>query len=219
MEHYEASRFRRLLADVCSAIKQGCKEIQLTAQDTASYGLDIGTNLGTLLTHLCPLDSVFRIRVGMMNPQTVQKNIDSILTAYQHYKIYKFLHLPVQSGDDEILKKMNRGYTAKDFTCLVEQFRKKIPTLTLSTDVIIGFPTETEEQFYQDDRTVKTNKTRYHQHHQVFCSPTHRCEKHERTHSYTCGQRTIKTNNRNLLKNLTRKKSRTPEKNIHSTCD
>ena len=147
-----------ITADVCSAIKQGCKEIQLTAQDTASYGLDIAINLGTLLTRLCTLDSEFRIRVGMMNPQTVQKNIDSILTAYQHYKIYKFLHLPVQSGDDEILKKMNRGYTTKDFTHIVEEFRKKIPTLTLSTDVIIGFPTETEEQFYRTIELLKQIK-------------------------------------------------------------
>jgi len=63
--------------------------------------------------------------------------------------------LPVQSGDDEILEKMNRGYTAKDFTHLVERFRKTIPTLTLSTDVIIGFPTETEEQF---NRTIELLK-------------------------------------------------------------
>jgi threonylcarbamoyladenosine tRNA methylthiotransferase CDKAL1 len=149
---------QEITADVCSAIKQGCKEIQITAQDTASYGLDTGTNLGALLTHLCTLDGEFRIRVGMMNPITVQKNVDSILTAYQHYKIYKFLHLPVQSGDDELLKKMKRGYTAKDFTHLVEQFRKKTPTLTLSTDVIIGFPTETEGQFRRTIELLKQIK-------------------------------------------------------------
>ncbi|MBE3140304.1 MAG: tRNA (N(6)-L-threonylcarbamoyladenosine(37)-C(2))-methylthiotransferase [Thermoplasmata archaeon] len=146
---------QEIAADVCSAIKQGCKEIQLTAQDTASYGLDTRTNLGMLLTQVCTLDGAFRLRVGMMNPTTVQKNLDSILTAYKHHKIYKFLHLPVQSGDDEILEKMNRGYTVKDFTRLVERFRKTIPTLTLSTDVIIGFPTETEEQF---NRTIELLK-------------------------------------------------------------
>jgi len=146
---------QEITADVCSAIKQGCKEIQLTAQDTASYGLDTGANLGMLLTQVCTLNGAFRVRVGMMNPTTVQKNLDSILTAYQHHKIYKFLHLPVQSGDDEILKKMNRGYTANDFTRLVERFRKTIPTLTVSTDVIIGFPTETEEQF---NRTIELLK-------------------------------------------------------------
>jgi threonylcarbamoyladenosine tRNA methylthiotransferase CDKAL1 len=138
---------QEIVEDVRSAIKQGCKEIQLTAQDTASYGLDTGTNLGALLTQICALKGVFRVRVGMMNPLTLKKNIDTILPAYQHHKIYKFLHVPVQSGDDEILKKMNRGYTVKDFTNLVQRFRKAIPTLTLSTDVIIGFPTETQEQF------------------------------------------------------------------------
>jgi MiaB/RimO family radical SAM methylthiotransferase len=93
-----------------------------------------------------------------MNPTTAQKNIESILTAYQHHKIYKFLHLPVQSGDNEILKKMKRGYTTNNFTNLIEQFRKKIPTLTLSTDVIIGFPTETEEQFCRTIELLKQIK-------------------------------------------------------------
>jgi MiaB-like tRNA modifying enzyme len=144
-----------IITDVCSALKQGCTEIQLTAQDTASYGLDTGTNLGALLTMISAIDGAFRIRVGMMNPVTAQKNLTSIMKAYQHPNIYKFLHLPVQSGDDDILHKMNRGYTVKEFTHLVHQFRTTIPTLTLSTDVIIGFPTETEEQF---DRTLQLLK-------------------------------------------------------------
>jgi threonylcarbamoyladenosine tRNA methylthiotransferase CDKAL1 len=140
-----------IMTDVCHALKQGCREIQLTAQDTASYGLDLGTNLGILLKSISAIEGAFRVRVGMMNPATLQKNLDSIITAYQQPSIYKFLHLPVQSGDDDILKKMNRRYIVKDFTYLVDQFRKNIPTLTLSTDVIIGFPTETDEQF---DRTL-----------------------------------------------------------------
>jgi threonylcarbamoyladenosine tRNA methylthiotransferase CDKAL1 len=144
-----------IVTDVCSALKQGCKEIQLTAQDTASYGLDTGTNLGTLLKRVSTLGGAFRIRVGMMNPFTLQKNLDSILKAYQHPNIYKFLHLPVQSGDDEILQKMNRGYTIKEFTSLLHHFREAIPSLTLSTDVIIGFPTETDEQF---DHTIELIK-------------------------------------------------------------
>jgi MiaB/RimO family radical SAM methylthiotransferase len=95
-----------IITDVCNALKQGCREIQLTAQDTASYGLDTGTNLGALLKRTSSLDGVFRIRVGMMNPTTLQQNFGSILPAYQHPNIYKFLHLPVQSGDDDILQKM-----------------------------------------------------------------------------------------------------------------
>jgi threonylcarbamoyladenosine tRNA methylthiotransferase CDKAL1 len=84
--------------------------------------------------------------VGMMNPASLQKNLTSIIAAYQHPTMYQFLHLPVQSGDDDILKKMNRGYTTKEFTRIVQRFRKNLPHLTLSTDVIIGFPTETDEQ-------------------------------------------------------------------------
>jgi threonylcarbamoyladenosine tRNA methylthiotransferase CDKAL1 len=158
---------QEITTDVCSALKQGCKEIQLTAQDTASYGLDIGTNLGALLSQISAIPGVFRIRVGMMNPATTQKNLDSILNAYHHQKIYKFLHLPVQSGDDEILKLMNRGYTVKDFLSLINRFRKKLPALTFSTDVIIGFPTETEEQFSRTIQLIKqikpdiTNITRF----------------------------------------------------------
>lgn len=146
---------RGIVADVRSALSQGCKEIQLTAQDTASYGRDIGTDLGALLKQVCSLDESFRIRVGMMNPVTLKENLMSILSAYQHEKIYKFLHVPVQSGDDDILDKMKRGYTAKEFILLVERFRKAFPALVLSTDVIIGFPTETEEQF---DRTIQLLK-------------------------------------------------------------
>jgi threonylcarbamoyladenosine tRNA methylthiotransferase CDKAL1 len=138
---------QEIVSDVMSAIHQGCKEIQLTAQDTASYGLDRGENLGTLLSQITHLTEEFRIRIGMMNPATLHENLSSILSAYQHEKIYKFLHLPVQSGDDEMLKKMNRMYTTKQFYFLIEQFRKKIPLLTLSTDIITGFPTESEEHF------------------------------------------------------------------------
>ena len=144
-----------IITDVCSALKQGCTEIQLTAQDTASYGLDTGTDLGALLNRISTLDGTFRIRVGMMNPTTAQKNRTSIISGYQHPNIYNFLHLPVQSGDDTILQKMNRGYTVKQFTDLVHHFRTAIPTLTLSTDVIIGFPSETDEQFNHTMRLLQ----------------------------------------------------------------
>jgi MiaB/RimO family radical SAM methylthiotransferase len=83
----------------------------------------------------------------MMNPATVKRNIAPILAGFQHPKIYQFLHLPVQSGDDEILRNMNRGYTVNEFMMIVERFRKALPDLTLSTDVIVGFPAETEAQF------------------------------------------------------------------------
>lgn len=153
--------------DVCSAIRQGCKEIQLTAQDTSSYGLDCGHNLGELLINLSKIKGEYRVRVGMMNPYTALKNIDSIIKGFEDSKIYKFLHLPVQSGDNDILKKMNRKYTVDDFLKILKKFRENYPDITVSTDMIVGFPTETDEQFQHTIdllKTVKpdiTNITRY----------------------------------------------------------
>ena len=153
--------------DVCSAINNGCKEIQLTAQDTSSYGLHTGHDLGDLLRNVSTIKGDYRIRVGMMNPFTCLKHLDSIIKGFENPKIYRFLHLPVQSGDNDILKKMNRKYTVDDFLKMIKKFRDKYPDITISTDIIVGFPTETDEQFQHTIdllKTVKhdiTNITRY----------------------------------------------------------
>ncbi|UCF49256.1 MAG: tRNA (N(6)-L-threonylcarbamoyladenosine(37)-C(2))-methylthiotransferase [Thermoplasmatales archaeon] len=133
--------------DICSAIRQDCREIQLTSQDTSSYGLDIGKDLGELLLKISKIEGQFRVRVGMMNPYTCLKNIKSIITGFKPLNIYKFLHLPVQSGDDKILEKMNRKYLVKDFLKIIKKFRESYPDITISTDAIVGFPTETDDQF------------------------------------------------------------------------
>ncbi len=156
-----------IIENICSAIKQGCKEIQLTAQDTSSYGLDLGHNLGELLTNMSKIKGDFNIRVGMMNPYTCIKNIDSIIEGFNDLKIYKFLHLPVQSGDNDILEKMNRKYKVNDFIDIIKKFRKRYKDITISTDIIVGFPTETTEQFQNSIDLVKiikpdiTNITKY----------------------------------------------------------
>lgn len=147
-----------IVQDVCSAIRQGCKEIQLTAQDTSSYGLNCRQDLGELLTDLSKIKGDYRIRVGMMNPYTALKNMDSIIKGFKDLKIYKFLHLPVQSGDNDILKKMNRKYTIDDFLEIIKKFRENYPNITVSTDVIAGFPTETDEQFQHTINLLKTVK-------------------------------------------------------------
>lgn len=153
--------------DICSAINKGCREIQLTAQDTSSYGLDTGYDLGDLLRCVSIIKGEYMVRVGMMNPFTCLKNIDSIIKGFENPKIYRFLHLPVQSGDNDILKKMNRKYTVDDFLKIIKRFRDKYPYITISTDAIVGFPNETDEQFQHTIdllKTVKpdiTNITRY----------------------------------------------------------
>jgi len=156
-----------IVKDVCYALNQNCKEIQLTAQDTASYGLDINNNLGNLLTNICRINGNYRIRVGMMNPYTTLLNLSSIIDGFKDNKIFKFLHIPVQSGDNNILYLMNRKYTVDDFIKIISKFKDKYPNLTLSTDIIVGFPSETDEQFNRSFDLLKivkpdiVNITRY----------------------------------------------------------
>ncbi len=136
-----------ILNEVRRAIEMGAVEIRLSAQDTAAYGKDSGTDLAALLNEITSLDADFRVRVGMMEPRETLDILDSLLDAYRSEKIYKFLHIPVQSGDNEILRRMNRGYTVEDFELIISEFRKRFPGITISTDIIVGFPGESDESF------------------------------------------------------------------------
>jgi len=136
---------------VSKAVSEGVKEVWMTSQDSGAYGLDIGTNLAELIGECCRVEGKFRIRVGMMNPNHALPMLPELIHAYQEEKVFKFLHLPVQSGDNRTLKRMNRHYTVSDFNEIVHSFREKIPELTLSTDVICGFPGESPEDF---ERTI-----------------------------------------------------------------
>jgi len=129
------------------AIDMGAVEIRLSAQDTAAYGRDISTSLPELIEEVANLPGKFMIRVGMMEPRETLHILDGLLHSYKHPKIYKFLHLPVQSGDDYILGRMNRGYTVKDFENIIKRFKEEFPEMTLSTDIIVGFPGEADETF------------------------------------------------------------------------
>jgi MiaB-like tRNA modifying enzyme len=128
-------------------LNSGAKEVWLTAQDTASYGRDIGVDLVTLLNQTCKIESEFLLRVGMMTPNFALDTLSELVEAFKDDHIFKFLHLPVQSGDEEVLKHMNRFYSVDDFKRVVSAFRKAIPDLTLATDVIAGFPGESVEAF------------------------------------------------------------------------
>jgi len=128
------------------AVEQGCNEIWLTAEDTASYRWQ-GVGLPQLLKEFSGLDGRFYIRVGMMTPNQALPILDDLIEAYGSEKVFKFLHVPVQSGDDDVLGRMRRRYTVDDFMGIVAEFREAFPGLSLSTDIICGFPGETEEQF------------------------------------------------------------------------
>ncbi|MGL4670052.1 MAG: tRNA (N(6)-L-threonylcarbamoyladenosine(37)-C(2))-methylthiotransferase [Methanobacteriaceae archaeon] len=129
------------------AINDGCVEIQLTAQDTAAFGKDTGEYLSNLIKEIASLDGDFRIRIGMMHPKNVIDDIDNLIDAFNQEKVYKFLHLPIQSGSDEVLAHMRRDHSVKLYKDIVSKFKSVIPNLTLATDIIVAYPSETKEDF------------------------------------------------------------------------
>ncbi|MBN1357700.1 tRNA (N(6)-L-threonylcarbamoyladenosine(37)-C(2))-methylthiotransferase [Candidatus Bathyarchaeota archaeon] len=125
----------------------GAKEFWVTSQDMACYGRDNGTNLAELLKALADVEGDFRVRVGMMTPNLVTDILNDLVEAFRSSKVFKFVHLPVQSGDDLVLRGMNRFYTVQGFREVVDSFRGVFPKVTVATDVICGFPGETREAF------------------------------------------------------------------------
>ncbi len=134
---------RRVKADLAS----GTREFWLTSQDAACYGRDIQTNLAELLKAVCAVPGDFHVRVGMMNPNFVKDMLGELVAAFKDDKVFKFLHLPVQSGDNSVLARMRRCYEVEEFRDIVRVFRREFPMITLATDVICGFPGETPEAF------------------------------------------------------------------------
>jgi len=133
-------------------MRSGAKEVWLTGQDIACYGRDIGLNLANLLQAVCAIEGDFFVRVGMMASNYVLDMLDELVEVFREDHVFKFLHVPVQSGDNEMLKRMNRFYSVEDFLGIVDAFRKAIPKITIATDVICGFPGESEEAF---ERTLQ----------------------------------------------------------------
>jgi MiaB-like tRNA modifying enzyme len=144
----------RLKMDLAS----GVREFWLTSQDTACYGIDIGANLAELLTTLCSVRGDFMIRVGMMTPNMALSLLKSLVQVYKQGKIFKFIHLPIQSGDDIVLKNMRRFYKVKDFKYIIEAFRAEFPKITIATDIICGFPGENIEAFKRTLQLIKEVK-------------------------------------------------------------
>lgn len=140
-------RIGDIVRQVSSEIEDGCKEVWLTSTDNGCYGLDIGTTLPELVNKVAQIPKEFMIRVGMMNPMYMPKIKVELLKSFENDKVFKFLHVPVQAGSDQILKDMKRGHTAGTFREIVKKFRDKFEKFTISTDVIVGFPTESEKDF------------------------------------------------------------------------
>lgn len=154
----EISRpMKEIYCEVKELVKRGYKEITLLGQNVNSYGKNFSNKFNEspfakLLRKLHSIKGLKKIKFLTSNPQDLTP---SIIKAMKLPKIDRYLHLAVQSGDDEILKRMNRRYTAKQYLTLINQIRAEIPEIEFGTDIIVGFPGETKEQF---QNTVKLCK-------------------------------------------------------------
>ncbi len=142
-------------------IKNGSKEIWLTAEDTGAYGKDVdnGVNIIYLLKYILNnIKGDYKIRLGMGNPNHFIKFKEELPKIFKDKRMFKFVHLPLQSGSNKILKKMNRYYTKEEFLSLISYLKKNIPRLAISTDVILGFPEETEKDFNETVNVIRKIK-------------------------------------------------------------
>ncbi|HUC39148.1 MAG TPA: MiaB/RimO family radical SAM methylthiotransferase, partial [Candidatus Acidoferrum sp.] len=131
------------------SVERGAREIQLASQDTGAYGLDRATNIAKLMLKISKIAGDFKVRIGMLNPEHISKYLDSFIEIMKSEKFYKFVHLPVQSGSNDVLRHMRRMYTIEHFNEYVDRIRAEIPWITVETDIIVGYPAETEQDFEQ----------------------------------------------------------------------
>ena len=154
----QSYRLGDIVRQVKHEIEDGCSEVWLTSTDNGCYGFDIGSSLPELVHTVSEIEHDFMIRVGMMNPMYLPRIKGNLLESFENDKVFKFLHIPVQSGSDKVLKDMKRMHTSKIFYDVDYEFRKKFDRFTVATDIIVGFPTETEEDFAKTLDLI--NKTR-----------------------------------------------------------
>ena len=146
----ERSRpIKEIVSEVRELVNRGVKEVTLLGQNVDSYGHDLPDrpDLANLLRELNAIDGLARIRFLTNHPKDMSPGLIDAITCLD--KVCEHISLPVQSGDNDILRAMRRDYTVEDYRQLVTQIRGKIPAVALSTDVIVGFPSETEAQFRQ----------------------------------------------------------------------
>jgi threonylcarbamoyladenosine tRNA methylthiotransferase MtaB len=151
----------KVMEEVRELAKNGFKEIILSGIHTASYGSDLegSVNLVSLLENIDKIEGIERIRIGSIDPTFFTEGVIERIVKLK--KLCPHFHLSLQSGCDETLKRMNRLYTTKDYKAAVEDLRKHIPDVSITTDIIVGFPGETIEEFnktYEFLKDIKLTK-------------------------------------------------------------
>jgi len=171
----------KILKEIESNLSAGAREIWLTSQDNACYDYDLVSpnlfkednlqknqdnsthtseiiHLPQLITKICDLNHKFFLRIGMMNPSSVMPIEEELINAYKNEKVFKFLHLPIQSGSNKILKLMNRKYKIEGAIKIIDKFKKQFPDIVIATDIIVGFPGETNEDFQETLKLISQIK-------------------------------------------------------------
>ena len=143
-----------IVSEARSLARQGVKEITLLGQIVDRYGVDVpdGPNLATLLRLIHEVEGIQRIRFLTSHPNYFGD--DLIAAIAELPKVMPHIELPIQAGDDEVLKNMRRGYTQADYRNLVEKIRRELPGCSIATDIIVGFPGETHAQFMQTHQVL-----------------------------------------------------------------
>jgi MiaB-like tRNA modifying enzyme len=133
----------QIICEVETFREQGAHELWLTSQDLANFGIDGGDRmLPELLGSILEVAGSMKIRLGMMNPANVIPILDKLIEVYEDPRVYKFAHIPIQSGSDRVLSTMERPYAVMDWREIVDAMRSRFPRFTISTDIIVGFPSE-----------------------------------------------------------------------------
>jgi MiaB-like tRNA modifying enzyme len=136
----------------------GYREIRLTSQDAAVYGSDTSESLAGLLQSVGSIEGPHRFRLGMFNPNIVMSSINEVLESMDNEHFFKFFHIPLQSGSDRLLKTMKRRYILSEWESVIQRVRKRFKDATIATDIIVGFPGETESDFEQTLELIRQVK-------------------------------------------------------------
>ncbi|MHA1439533.1 MAG: tRNA (N(6)-L-threonylcarbamoyladenosine(37)-C(2))-methylthiotransferase [Promethearchaeota archaeon] len=187
-------------------LKQGIKQIYLTSQDCSIYRYN-DTKLVDLVREIVNLNYNFFLRIGMINPSFLKNNVWQLLEIFNFKKVYQFLHIPIQSGSNKILKLMRRPYLISEIIESIEILREKFPFLTISTDIICGFPGETEYDFYRTINFIKWLKPEIINISKFTPRPNTKAKKMKQINSRIIKERSTRLSNvfRNSLKKINEK--------------
>lgn len=148
-----------IINEVSKAVTDGCREIWLTSHDNGSYGLADGSNLLSLVKLVLEnVAGTYRLKMGLLTPKSALAMMEDLVTLFHDERVFRTLRVPADSGSNEVLGKMKRHYTVHDYRQLVDKLKRHFPEFCLVTDMVVGFPTETELQFQDSLNLMQESK-------------------------------------------------------------